>query len=286
MKTVVLEPHGFCAGVQHALALAVGSLSGPIYGLHELVHNELVVEGLRRRGMVFVEDVDEVPEGATVLFSAHGVSPEVRRRAAARKLRVIDATCPFVAKVHRAARGFSERGLPVIVIGNRGHAEVQGILGEIETERFVVGGDAIAAGPDALPPDGTAVGVISQTTMNSDEVAAAVAELSKRYRVETMAEVCNATRERQEAVKRFAADTSSDGRRVLLVLGSRKSANTRRLCEVAESAGVKAMIAGDLDEVKALAGELAGYETVALTSGASTPESFMDEVKDWLACPR
>ena len=268
MKIVAIEPHGFCAGVTNALRKAQSLLSpsAPVYCLHELVHNELVVNDLKRRGMVFVESLDEVPEGATVLFSAHGVSPAVRAQAAARKLKVVDATCPFVEKVHKAAKEFASRGLKVVVIGNPDHAEVKGITGEVS--------DAIVikSVPNSLfPIPHSPLGVVSQTTMNADEVADIVGKLRSGYDVETMAEVCNATKVRQDAVKAFDGDA-------LLVLGSVNSSNTRRLCEVAKCA--KVFRAGTLDEVKSI--DFSGVSVLGVTSGASTPENFFTDVIEYL----
>ena len=263
MKVVVVEPHGFCAGVTAALRKAQ-AFDAPLYCLHELVHNEIVVGDLKARGFTFVESVEEVPDGAAVLFSAHGVSPAVRARAEERGLRVVDATCPFVERVHRAAREFAAKGLPVVVIGNPSHVEVCGIVGEVE--------DAIVLDPSAtrvqeLPPR---FGLVSQTTMNADEVASIVASLREQHEVETMAEVCNATKVRQDAVKNFSGDA-------LLVLGSASSSNTRRLCEVAKC---RAFRAGTMDEVKAL--DLSGVAELGVTSGASTPESFFREAVSFL----
>ena len=284
MKIEVLEPHGFCAGVTAALRKALALSSDPntqtppnpntqtppnpntsLYCLHELVHNEIVVGDLKARGFTFVEDVNDVPEGATVLFSAHGVSPAVRAAAEARKLKIVDATCPFVAKVHRAAKAFAEKGLPVVILGDPKHAEVQGIRGEIEGSGIGEKGS------------GKKIGVVSQTTMNADEVERQVAELRKTYDVETMAEVCQAKKVRQDAVKAFCLKGSGIGdqgseRRGVLVLGSRSSSNSKRLVEVAESCGARAFLAGTLEELEAL--DFAGVETLGVTSGASTPESF------------
>lgn len=271
MKIEVINPHGFCAGVIGAIAKAQ-TLSAGAYCLHALVHNELVVNSLLSRGFRFVESVDEVPCGATVLFSAHGVSPAVRRRAAERSLKVVDATCPFVARVHEAARSFAARNLPVIVIGRGDHAEVKGIVGEVEVE----GGRWMALSSAAEIDDVLAwlrsrcasnrphAGVVSQTTMNADEVETIVARLSEHAEVETLAEVCRATKERQDAVKAFAGDA-------LLVLGSSRSSNTRRLCEAAKC---RTFRAGTIEEVDAL--DLTGVETLAVTSGASTPEDFFN----------
>ena len=274
MQVEVLEPHGFCAGVtaalRKALALVRDGAADTVYCLHELVHNEIVVGDLTRRGFKFVESVADIPEGATVLFSAHGVSPAVRRAAAARRLKVVDATCPFVTRVHTAAREFAARGLPVVVIGHENHAEVKGIVGEVE---LVGHSPTIAASRSDLSTalgGSQTIGVVSQTTMNADEVAALVAQLKERFTVETMAEVCNATKERQDAVKAFDGDA-------LLVLGSANSSNTRRLMEVARC---RAFRAGTLEEVRAL--DLRGVRRLGVTSGASTPESFLAEAVAYL----
>ncbi len=257
MKVEVLDPHGFCGGVKAALAKVEG-LEG-CYCLHSIVHNEAVVAGLRARGFHFVDRIEDVPRGSRVVFSAHGVSPAVRAEARRRSLEVIDATCPFVEKVHRAAAGFTARGLPVVVIGRRGHAEVEGIIGEVE-RAYVY--------PEL--PEAGRIGVVSQTTVNSDEVAEIVNRLRKDFEVETMAEVCRATKERQDAVRGFKGDA-------LLVLGSGSSSNTRRLCEVASC---RTFLAGTLDEVKGI--DFSGIDTLGVTSGASTPESFFDEVLSML----
>ena len=253
MTIEVLNPHGFCAGVTAAIAKAA-ALSN-VYCLHELVHNELVVSELRARGFKFVERVCDVPEGATILFSAHGVAPAVREEAAARHLTVVDATCHFVARVHRAARTLAVRGIPVVIIGHPNHVEVQGICGEVD--KFYIYPD--------LPTNVRKIGVVSQTTLNSDEVAQIVAKLKTQFdEVETMAEVCHATKVRQDAVRHFRGDA-------LLVLGSSNSSNTRRLCEIATC---KTFRAGTLDDVKAL--DLQGVEHLGVTSGASTPEEFFN----------
>lgn len=273
MTVEVIDPHGFCAGVTAALrkALKLTAAEGPVYCLHELVHNEIVVGDLRRRGFVFVESVEEVPVGATVLFSAHGVAPTVRQAAEARRLKVVDATCPFVERVHRAAHGFAARGLPVIVIGNPAHAEVKGIVGEVGAGAVAVFDPHGAA--DFAWPGVRRVGVVSQTTMNADEVSAAVARLRRDFEVETTAEVCQATKVRQEAVRAFCRRRTEGGGDVaVLVLGSPNSSNTRRLCEIASAAGVRTFRAGTADEVRAL--DLAGVTRLGVTSGASTPEDF------------
>ena len=272
MTIEILEPHGFCAGVKNALQKALALVTcqpqpsaAPVYCLHELVHNELVVADLKSRGLKFVESLSDVPEGSTVLFSAHGVSPSVRAEAAARKLKVVDATCPFVARVHQAASEFASRGLQVVVIGHPDHAEVKGITGEVP--------DPIVINDSSHPSLATAkrpLGVVSQTTMNADDVAAVVERLRQTFVVQSTAEVCRATKERQDAVKAFDGDA-------LLVLGSAQSSNTKRLCEVAHCRTFRAGTMADLQSI-----DFSGIRRLGVTSGASTPEEFFSQAVDWL----
>ena len=269
MKIEVLEPHGMCAGVNAAIAKALKLKD--VWCLHELVHNEIVIDELKDLGFKFVERIEDVPEGKTVVFSAHGVSPAVREIAKARNLKVVDTTCPFVAKVHEAAKAFAEKGLPVVILGDPKHVEVQGIAGELGVENR------------CRCREGGKVGVVSQTTMNADEVAKQVAELRKTYDVETMAEVCYATKERQDAVKKFCSaclSSSVSSPFGLLVLGSRTSSNSKRLKEVAEQGGAKAFMAGSMEELKEI--DFSGVERLGVTSGASTPERFLMEAVKFL----
>ena len=267
MNVVALEPHGLCAGVNAAVAKALKLRD--VYCLHALVHNEIVTGDLKALGFTFVERIEDVPEGATVVFPAHGVPPCVRETAAARRLTVVDATCPFVAKVHAAARDFAQRGLPVVVLGDPDHVEFQGVAGEVSAPLMF--DEALSS---ATPlAEGARIGVVAQTTMNADEVARQVAALRVRYVVETEAEVCRATKERQDAVRAFAGDA-------VLVLGSRTSANSKRLVEVASAAGKRAFLAGTMDEVRAL--DFADVETLGVTSGASTPERFFTDAVRFL----
>lgn len=272
MKVEVLEPHGFCAGVVGAIKKALKLKGGPVYGLHELVHNELVTDRFVGRGFIFVERLDQVPDGARVLFSAHGVSPAVREEAQRRKLDIVDATCPFVTKVHKAARDFAAKGLDVVVIGHDAHAEVKGIIGEIVNSRVhtvtTATLDNLVAKLKSLGVK--SIGVVSQTTMNADEVEEMVEKLGKYFDVETTAEVCHATKERQDAVKAYNGDA-------ILVLGSPRSSNTARLCEVAKT---KVFRAGSMDEVRSL--DFSGINSLGVTSGASTPEDFLQEAVEYL----
>ena len=267
MKIEIIEPHGMCAGVNAAIAKALKLKN--VWCLHELVHNEIVIGELKDLGFRFVERIEDVPEGETVVFSAHGVPPRTREIAKRRRLKVVDTTCPFVAKVHRAAKAFSDRGLPVVILGDPKHAEVRGIAGECESCPAAEAGGK--------------VGVVSQTTMNADEVERQVAELRKRYDVETMAEVCHATRDRQNAVKAYCTSclASSVSRPfAVLVLGSRTSSNSKRLVEVARENGAKAFLAGSMDELKKI--DFGGVERLGVTSGASTPERFLMEAVKFL----
>ena len=269
MKVEVIEPHGLCAGVNAAIAKALTLRD--VWCLHELVHNEIVVGELKALGYRFVDRIEDVPDGATVVFSAHGVSPAVREYAAAHGMKVIDTTCPFVARSHSAARGFAKRGLPVVVLGEPAHAEVRGIVGEVEA----AGGKCIV---NRAPSGGERqkVGVVVQTTMNADEAERRIAELSEKCEVVGSAGVCMATKERQDAVRAYCAGQGSDA--AVLVLGSRQSANSRRLAEVAGECGAAAFMAGTMDELRAL--DLSGVGRLGVTSGASTPErSFAEAVR-------
>ena len=286
MNVEVIEPHGLCAGVNAALAKALKLRD--VFCLHELVHNEIVIGDLKALGFRFVDRIEDVPEGGTVVFSAHGVPPSVRKAAAARRLKVVDATCPFVAKVHKAASAFARKGFPVVILGDPGHVEFQGIAGEVGDGNWLTFEQAMEAKgrrkkeegrsadshPSSLiPHPSPPIAVVAQTTMNADDVARQVAELRKFYRVETAADVCRATKERQDAVRAFAGDA-------VLVLGSRTSANSRRLAEIAAAMGKRTFFAGTMDEVRTL--DFSGIRTLGVTSGASTPERFFADAVRFL----
>ena len=255
---------------RHAL-----SVHGEVWCLHELVHNGAVVDELRKKGMRFVESLEDVPEGGVVLFSAHGVAPCVRAQAAARGLKVIDATCPFVARAHRQVREFSKRGVPVVVVGNAEHVEVIGLVGEYKGAKVVNAAAAVADLP--FPEDGP-VGVVCQTTLSCGTVQDVLSALRARYPhlLESPAsDTCTATRDRQRAVDDFvrSGDPSATG---VLVIGSANSSNTARLVEIAREAGAAAWRVGGPDELASC--DFAGIERLGLTAGASTPEAIVADI--------
>lgn len=305
MRVEVIEPHGFCSGVKGAVEKARRALSagGPVWCLHELVHNEAVVGELRERGMRFVESLDEVPEGETVFFSAHGVPPRVREQAAARGLKVIDATCPFVARAHRHVHECAARGVPMAIVGDMGHAEVVGLVGEYkdfkdikdikglkdfkdfkDSKDFkdIKGLEVIRDERDvealSFPEDGP-VGVVCQTTVSSGAVQNVLSALRARYPnlIESpAAEACTATRDRQAAVRAFvgADDPAATG---VLVVGSATSANTARLVEIAREAGATAWRVDGPEGVPEC--DFSGLDRLGLTAGASTPEILVSAVR-------
>ena len=273
-RLVVVSPHGFCSGVARAVATAEAVLAKvcgePVYCLNEIVHNKQVVARLTELGMVFVKSVEAVPEGADLLFSAHGVAPDVVRRAESRRLRVIDATCPFVMKVHAEVRRFAAQGACVVCIGHRKHEEVIGVAGEApERVRIVESMDEA----EALDiSEGVPVAVVTQTTLGEAQVEPVMAVLRRRFpemRLPAATDVCYATRNRQQAVRALA---DACGR--VLVLGSANSSNSQRLVETARAAGAETTLVSDLEQLDGLA--LEGVVAVGVTSGASTPESFLD----------
>ncbi|HNX33185.1 MAG TPA: 4-hydroxy-3-methylbut-2-enyl diphosphate reductase [Kiritimatiellia bacterium] len=274
-RLIVVRPHGFCSGVARAVEAAEAVLARcrgeTVYCLNEIVHNKQVVARLASLGMVFVSDVAAVPRGSLLLFSAHGVSPEVVRLAAARGLRVIDATCPFVAKVHAEVRRFAAQGACVVCIGHRRHEEVAGVAGEAPGHVRIV---ESAREAEALEvPAGMPVAVVTQTTLGAAQVEAVMAVLQRRFiglRQPASTDVCYATRNRQQAVSALARACQR-----VLVLGSANSSNSQRLVETARAAGAGAVLVSEVVQMEAL--EWRAVETVGITSGASTPESFLDE---------
>jgi len=274
--TVILaNPRGFCAGVRHAVELAEAPLRRrppSVYGLKELVHNRHVVDALCRKGLRVVRDIAEVPRGGTVLFSAHGVAPAVREQAAARNLEVIDATCPFVMKVHHEVRRFAREGRTIVLIGHRRHDEVIGVAGEAPERVVVIENEHEAAA--FLPADPDRVAVVTQTTLSAEETDRVLLALRRRFptlQTSPQKDICYATTNRQEAVKTLARKTA-----FILVLGAANSSNSKRLVEVAVGAGAEARLVSHAEDLAAI--PLTGRDTIGVTAGASTPESFIAEI--------
>lgn len=274
MKVAIAEPHGMCTGVARALEIAHRTLDEhpgeTLWCFHELVHNEHVVAELQQRGAVFVDEIEVIPHGARVLFSAHGISPAVRAAAMARNLEVVDATCPFVAKVHAEAKRYAADFLNVALIGHKGHDEVVGILGEAPKQITVIETAEDVATLRQTTSE-TQLMVLSQTTISEAMYEARVADLKAAgFEVaEPQAlDICYATRERQQAVRTLAQHVDC-----VLVLGSRNSSNSKRLVEVAEREGCRAYLIASPEEIDQL--ELQGVQSLGLTSGASTPETLL-----------
>jgi 4-hydroxy-3-methylbut-2-enyl diphosphate reductase len=280
-RTLLLAgPRSFCAGVDRAIdivELALAQRGAPIYVRKQIVHNEHVVADLERRGAVFVEELDGVPDGATVVFSAHGVAPAVKDDAARRRLEVIDATCPLVSKVHAEARRFAAEGKTIFLIGHAGHEEVEGTHGEApESIRLV---EDVAGAARAEAPDPERVAYLTQTTLAVDETDEIVGALRERYpalRGPSSEDICYATSNRQNAVRAVAREAD-----VVLVAGSETSSNSNRLVEVARREGARAYLVDDETDVDVA--WLAGAATVAITAGASAPEQIVHRLVEALA---
>jgi 4-hydroxy-3-methylbut-2-enyl diphosphate reductase len=259
-----------------SLERALEFFGPPLYVYHEIVHNKYVVERFRHRGTVFVESLDEVPEGAPLLYSAHGVSPQVREQARSRNLRAIDATCPLVTKVHLEAIKYAREGYTIILIGHEGHDEVIGTMGEAPDRMILV---ETAADVDALDvPDPTKISYLTQTTLSVDDANLVIAALRKRFpgiANPPKDDICYATQNRQEAVRELAAKAD-----MVLVLGSQNSSNSRRLAEIASSLGPHAHLIDGVSEIEAAWFE--GVATVLITAGASAPEDVVQECIEYL----
>lgn len=279
-KLLRIRPRGFCAGVVRAVdivELAIEAYGPPVYVHHEIVHNRYVVEQLRRRGAIFVESVEDVPSGAVLIFSAHGVPPTVREEAQTRKLRVIDATCPLVTKVHLEALRFAREGRTIILIGHKDHQEIVGTSGEAPEQTLVV--DSVDAVDRLQVQDPTRLAYLTQTTLSLYDTREIVARLRERYPEiagPASDDICYATQNRQEAVEQVAREVQ-----VMLVVGSPNSSNSNRLVEVARRSGVKARL---IDDASAISEDwFEGIESVGLTAGASAPEVLVEQVSKRLA---
>jgi 4-hydroxy-3-methylbut-2-enyl diphosphate reductase len=273
MEVLLANPRGFCAGVERAIEIVERALEqrgAPIYVRHEIVHNKYVVEDLRRKGAVFVEELDEVPRGSTVIFSAHGVSREIRRDAEARGLKVFDATCPLVTKVHVEVAKMLREGYEIVMIGHRGHPEAEGTMGQSDAGMHLV--EAVGDVARLQVRDPSRLAYVTQTTLSVDDAAQIVAALRARFasiRGPKRDDICYATQNRQDAVKFMAPRCD-----VVIVVGSPNSSNSNRLREVAENMGVEAYMVDDASQLRAE--WIAGKARVGVTAGASAPEVLVN----------
>jgi len=275
MQIMLAQPRGFCAGVDRAIEIverALDKFGAPIYVRHEIVHNDHVVSRLREMGAVFVDELDQIPTGATVVFSAHGVSKAVRSDAESRGLRVFDATCPLVTKVHVEVAKIQREGRELIMIGHRGHPEVEGTMGQAQGGIHLV--ETVADVATLKVADPQRLAYVTQTTLSVDDCAGIVAALRERF--PTIAEpkksdICYATQNRQDAVKQMAPQCD-----LVLVVGSPSSSNSNRLREVAENLGVEALLIGSADELDLE--RVRGRNRIGVTAGASAPEVLVEEL--------
>ena len=283
MKILLANPRGFCAGVDRAIEIVnvcLERFEPPIYVRHEVVHNKFVVEDLANRGAVFVEELDEVPDGAIVIFSAHGVSKAVEDEAERRDLTVFDATCPLVTKVHIEVNKFAKTGVDAVLIGHAGHPEVEGTMGRFDPQyggRIHLIEDVLDVANLDLPTD-TDLAFVTQTTLSMDDTAEVIDALKNKFpkiHAPRKDDICYATQNRQDAVKELAARCQ-----VVLVVGSPNSSNSNRLRELAERLGAKAYLIDNAGEMQK--DWFAGVDTVGVTAGASAPEVLIQEVLDTL----
>lgn len=279
MNVILAKPRGFCAGVKRAITIvrqALDRYGPPVYVLHEIVHNTRVICDLAKKGAVFVEELEAIPEGSVVIFSAHGVSLAVEELAGELGLRTIDATCPLVSKVHRRAGRLSKTGCDVLVIGHKGHPEVEGTCGRAAGAVHVV--SSIEEVARVQVKNSSRVGYVTQTTLSLDDTGALLAAIRQRFPAVSEPErtdICYATTNRQNAVRELSGMVE-----LLLVVGSKNSSNSNRLREVAEHRGIVAYLIDQADEIKQ--DWLAGVRNIGLTAGASAPEKLVTEVVDWL----
>ncbi|MBX6394066.1 MAG: 4-hydroxy-3-methylbut-2-enyl diphosphate reductase, partial [Burkholderiales bacterium] len=268
MEVLLANPRGFCAGVERAIAIVERALAlhgAPIYVRHEIVHNKFVVEDLRAKGAVFVDELDEVPDGATVIFSAHGVAKRVREEAERRGLRVFDATCPLVTKVHVEVAKMLKAGREIVMIGHRGHPEAEGTMGQAEEGIYLV--ETIEDVERLQVKDPTRLAYVTQTTLSVDDAAAIIEALKRRFPDivgPKKDDICYATQNRQDAVKFMAPQTD-----VVIVVGSPNSSNSNRLREVAQNMGVPAYMVDHEDQIDPQ--WVAGKQRIGVTAGASAP---------------
>ncbi len=279
-KVLLASPRGFCAGVVRAIDivnLALERYGQPLYVRREIVHNKFVVNELRQKGTIFVDELDEVPSGSRVIFSAHGVSPEVRAVAQERNLRVIDATCPLVTKVHVEAIKYARAGFTIVLIGHGDHDEVIGTMGEAPAAMLVVG--TVEDVDNLVLPDPTKVAYLTQTTLSLDDTREIIARLRQKFpsiQGPASEDICYATQNRQGAVLDLARHAE-----LILVVGSANSSNSCRLVEVSQSVGTPAYLIDDIEDIQL--SWLDGIQSIGLTAGASAPEGLVERVLGYLS---
>lgn len=277
MKILLAQPRGFCAGVERAIAIverAIALYGAPVYVRHEIVHNRHVVEALRRKGAVFVQELDEIPDGGITVFSAHGVSEAIEGSARLRALPVIDATCPLVTKVHREAQRAEADGRQIILVGHAGHPEVEGTSGRVKGGVLLVSTPEDVNRLEVADPDRLAY--VTQTTLSVRDTRHVIEALRRRFPAiqgPELRDICYATQNRQDAVETLAAEAD-----ILLVVGARNSSNSNRLRDLGEAAGIPSHLIGDATEMDS--SWFAGAETVGITAGASAPEILVQGVID------
>ncbi len=274
-KIYLAKPRGFCAGVERAikiLDITLKKFGPPIYVRHAIVHNERVVKEFEEKGAIFVEDIEDIPEGSPVIFSAHGVSPSVVEKARKRNLRIIDATCPLVTKVHLEAKYFAKRGYTIFLIGHRNHVEVEGTMGEAPDRIILIEKKEDLEKLNSKNFD--KIAILTQTTLSVDDTREIILEICKKFKNVTKPgadDICYATQNRQDAVKKIAPFVD-----LFLVIGSKKSSNSNRLKEIAEKYGAKSYLINDKREIPKE--DLKNVKRVGITSGASTPEELVKEI--------
>ena len=274
-RILIAAPRGFCAGVAYAIEivdLALKVHGAPLYVRHAIVHNEWVVKNFESQGVIFVEEIEDIPEGSTVVFSAHGVSPEVRRVSRSRNLKMVDATCPLVTKVHNEAKHYAAKDFFMIYIGHRGHVEAEGTMGEAPDRMVLV--ETPQDAEELEIPHYPNLAVLSQTTLSVDEVMATMAVLERRFphiQKPAKGDICYATTNRQMAIRELAKESD-----LVLVVGSTTSSNSNRLREVAEQYGTESYLLSTIEEVRPE--WRTNYKTVGISSGASTPEVLVEDI--------
>lgn len=275
MKIILAQPRGFCAGVERAIEIVERALEvhgAPIYVRHEIVHNKYVVNALKKKGSIFVNEIDEVPDGSVLILSAHGVPKKVAEKAASRDLVIYDATCPLVRKVHAEVSKMHKAGFEIVMIGHVGHPEVEGTVGQVEQDIEVVESAEQVEKLQLKNPE--KVAYVSQTTISCDDSKVVINALKKKYPSvlePKKADICYATQNRQDAVKELAKQVE-----LILVVGSKSSSNSNRLREVAEGVGTKAYLLDDASEIEP--SWLKNVKTIGLTAGASAPEILVEEI--------